>query len=329
MQIHKNILRAASSVLGLLLLSLLCVSQAAAAPSENIAFFYGSNPAINAWSQYDRLVVESENISAAELSGLKQHGAAAFAYLSVGEVGPDRNWKLKQEWTIGYNKAWDSNVMDLTNSGWQRFLLQRVDVLVATGYDGLFLDTMDSHLLAVSDAAGRNAQQNALANLLYRIKKRHPSIRLISNRGFEVMDKIAGYLEAVAAESLYAGWDNSKSAYEPVPQDHRQWLTQQFNTIKQLYDLDTIIIDYVPITEHDEARNVAKKIAADGFTPWVATPSLDNIGIGSLEVIPREVILLFDSKINGLIEDSEVHRLLAMPLPGIEITLHCPITTNG
>jgi len=310
MQTHKILL----ATVRVLLLSLLWMSHATAATSENIAFFYGSNPAVNAWSQYDRIVLESENISADELSGLKQHGAATFAYLSVGEVGPDRKWNLKPEWSIGFNGAWKSKVMDLTNSGWQRFLLQRVDQLVAAGYDGLFLDTMDSHLLAVTDTAGKAAQQNALANLLYRIKKRHPSIRMISNRGFEVMDKIATYIEAVAAESLYAGWDNATREYKPVPADHRQWLAQQLSAIKQSYDLDTIIIDYVPTEDRDTAREVANKITADGFIPWVTNPGLDYLGIGSIEIIPREVIMIYDSTVNGLIEEAEVHTLIAMPL---------------
>ncbi len=292
------------------------VSVAGNGDPGSVAFFYGAKPPVNALSQFDRLVLESENIKPEELSLLKQHGSSAYAYLSMGEVSPQRSWAnlIKPEWTTGTNTSWNSMVMDLTNKDWQRFLLQRVDALVQQGYAGLFLDTMDSYQISATDAASRSAQQAALANLLYRIKHRHPSIRLISNRGFEVMDKIGPYLESVAAESLFSRWNNETKIYEQVPEQDRLWLAGKLSEAKRQHNIDVIAIDYVAPSDRSAARDVANKISALGFTPWVANPSLDYIGIGSLEVIPREVIMFYDSRSNGAIDESEVHRLMAMPI---------------
>ncbi len=283
---------------------------------KTVAIYYGAKPPVNNLSQFDRIILESENIKAAELKHLKQHGASTYAYLSIGEVGPQRNWKnqIQPAWTMGVNTAWDSTVMDLTSNGWQRFILERVTHLVGQGYDGLFLDTMDSYQIYAKDDAARNKQEDALANLIYRIKKQHPSLKLISNRGFEVINKIAGYLDAVAAESLYSRWNSKLATYQPVPEADRQWLLGKLNQVKSNHQLDIISIDYVAPADREKARDIAKNISQHGFIPWVSTPSLDYVGISNIEVLPREVIMLYDSRVNGRIEFSEVHTLLAMPL---------------
>ena len=301
-----------------LFIGLLTGGQLLAADSTpaSVAIYYGAKPPVNSLSQFDRVILESENIRPQELEKIKQHGSSAYAYLSMGEVGPQRAWKhlIKPAWTTGVNTTWNSTVMDMTNAGWQRFVLQRVDLLIQQGYDGLFMDTMDSYQIHSTNAAMKSAQEDALANLIYRIKRRHPSIKLISNRGFEVMDKVGGYLEAVAAESLYSRWNNQEATYQPVPEADRQWLYAKLSEAKSKHNLDIISIEYVAPANRDKAIEVAKQVASLGFTPWVGNPSLDYVGISSLEVIPREIIMLYDSRVNGPIYLAEVHTLLAMPL---------------
>ena len=299
-------------------LLLTVISQALAAPGDpaSVAFYYGANPPANSLSQFDRLVLESENLRPSDLGDLKQHGSDTFAYLSIGEVNPQRSWAdlIKPEWTLGENTDWNSLVMDMTNTGWHNFVLQRVDLLLQQGFDGLFLDTMDSYQLYSKDQASLASQQAALANLIQKIKLQHPSIKLISNRGFEVMDKIGKHLEAVAAESLYSRWNNAAGSYQPVPESDRQWLQAKLTEAKNAHNIDAIAIDYVAPSDRSKARDIAKKIASLGFIPWVANPSLDYVGVSNLEVIPREVIMIYDSGVNGPIEEAEVHALLAMPL---------------
>ncbi len=303
-------------IAALALLLLWPAMQLSAASGNSVAFFYGANPPVNALSQFDRLILESENIKADELEQLKRNGAATFAYLSIGEVGSERDWysSLAPEATLGTNEVWNSKVMDLASPEWQRFVLRRVNRLVADGYDGLFLDTMDSYQLYATTEAERTKQEAGLTRLLARVKKQHPQIRLIANRGFEVIDKIATQLEAVAAESLYAGWNNGAQAYQPVAENDRSWLLAKLTNIKKQHGIDVIVIDYLPPARRSESRDVAARIAAKGFIPWVANPSLDYVGVSTLEVIPRDVLMVYDSSVSGDIESTEVHSLLAMPL---------------
>ena len=283
---------------------------------KSIAFYYGPNPPVNALAQFDRLVLEPENIKPAELTQLKRYGAVAYSYLSVGEVGEHRNWydRIPQDAVTGTNGDWNSKLMNLSDPAWQRFLLQRAAELQRRGYEGLFLDTMDSYQLFVKSDAERKKQEAALANLVYRIKRKYPQLSIITNRGFEVIDRIGQYIDGVAAESLYAGWNNGLQTYTEVPETDRQWLQQKFNTIRQKFSIDTIAIEYLPANKRSEARNIAAKIADDGSIPWIANPALDYVGVSNLEVIPREVLMVFDSRVTGPVEGAEVHMLLATPL---------------
>ncbi len=289
---------------------------AAHANGSEIAFFYGANPPVKALSQFDRIVVEPDNIKRDEHEALRQHGATTFAYLSIGEIGPTRPWfdALPASATFGTNESWNSKVMDLSSNEWQRFVLQRVNELITRGYNGLFLDTMDSYQLFAKTPEQKQQQEKGLSNLLYRIKRQHPNLRLIANRGFEIIDQIAPYLEGIAAESLYSGWNNESQAYVEVPANDRQWLNTTLARIKQQHQLDVIVIDYVPPADRGKAREVAARITSDGFIPWVANPSLDYVGISTLEVIPRDVLMIFDSRETESLALSQVHTLVAMPL---------------
>ena len=280
------------------------------------AFFYGTSPPLAPLAQFDRVVLEPDNIRAEELADLSERGAATFAYLSVGEVGPARTWstRIDASWVLGRNESWDSRIMDLGGTGWTGFLDARVDQLVAAGYDGLFLDTMDSYRLTATAPASLARQAQGLGDFVRRTKARYPALRLIANRGFEVLDTVGPYLEAIAAESLYARWDNEAMRYVAVPRDDRDWLLGQLDAARERHGLDVIAIDYLPPARRDEARAVAARIASHDFVPWVATPSLDHIGVGAIDVSPREVLLPYDSRVNGKQSNAEVHRLLATPL---------------
>jgi len=283
---------------------------------RGIAFFYGPNPPLALLRQFDRVVLEPDNVQPDELDDLGRSGARVYAYLSIGEVGPERAGfeKLESSSILGSNPAWNSAVMDLTAESWVNHVLARADALRADGYEGLFLDTMDSFNLVAKTTAARAVQADALSRLIGTLAQRQPSMKLIANRGFEVIDRIAPHLEAVAAESLYASWNNQDERYTPVSATDREWLLARLGDVRERHGLDVIAIDYVPPAKRERAREVAAAIARHGIVPWVATPALDHIGVGVLDVVPREVLMLFDSRASGVQADAEVHRLLATPL---------------
>ncbi len=283
---------------------------------KSIALFYAAEPPVNALAQFDRVVLEPDNVDAQQLMQIKKSGAAAYAYISVGEVGPHRGYakQIKNAWVLGENTTWNSKVLDLSNADVRAFLLQRVQTLFAQGYDGLFLDTMDSYQLYASTALEINTQEAALAELIQQMVAQNAGIKLIANRGFELLPSIAPYLEAVAAESLFSSWDNTAQRYVEVNEQDRLWLKNQLLNAVNQYKLEAISIDYVAPENRSYAREISQSIAKLGITPWVSTPGFDYLGVGLQEVIPRKILAVFDSREQGQVQDSAVHKLLAMPL---------------
>ncbi|HHJ20176.1 MAG TPA: hypothetical protein ENJ84_10215, partial [Gammaproteobacteria bacterium] len=260
-------------------LLLLLASHSVWAKSPSVAFYYADNPPVDILSQFDWVILESENISTTQRVSVQQNGAKTFAYLSIGEANRHRSWwkQVKSDWILGENTTWDSAIMDLTHPGWQQFVLQRAQKLWQAGYRGFFLDTMDSYLIQSTNKADQQKQQAALVQLVHRLKQQLPNALIITNRGFEVIPDIARDIDAVAAESLYAQWNNNDQNYQPVATEDHDWLINQLQNIQSEYSLDIIAIDYLPPSQRQQARTIAKKILDQGFIPWVATPAFDYV----------------------------------------------------
>lgn len=313
----------------------LCVGVVRAA-GPSVAFFYGAQPPWDELKAFDVVVVEPDHVP-----DPRRHAdsrSALFAYVSVGEVTTARGYykDMPASWRIGENTAWGSAVVDQSQPEWPAFFAERVvRRLVEAGYQGLFLDTLDSfHLVAKTDEA-RTRQQNGMIALVRELRRRYPQLKLMFNRGFEILPAVHSEAYAVAAESLYRGWDNAARSYREVPPADREWLLGQLNRVKNEYRLPVIAIDYVAPAERALARKTAERIKALGFIPWVSNPELDALGVGAVEVVPRRVLMLFDG--NGVAADlayESIHRYVAMPLnhlgyrPEYVDVLHQPLPAH-
>jgi polysaccharide biosynthesis protein PelA len=268
---------------------------------SSIAFFYGKPIPFKLLSQFERVVVEPDNIES--IQEFKNKGVEVFAYLSVGEIHPSRIWysTIPKDWLLGENQAWGSSVIDLSKKEWQEFLLTKlIQPLWDKGYRGFFLDTLDSYQILIKDSGKQFEQQRALVNLIQAMHGQFPGIKIILNRGFEIIPVVSKQIMGVAAESLFQRWDAAANSYVEVPAADRDWLLNKLNQIHKQTGLNIIVIDYVQPNNKSLAKTVAEKIKQLGFTPWVANPALDIIGVSSIEVNPKQALLIYDSEANKL-----------------------------
>ena len=287
---------------------------ACAAPA--VAFYYGPQPPWNELQAFDLVVVDPDHVPNPTQPVLPQ--TEKVAYVSVGEVHPSRVYaaKIPKAWLKGENKDWGSRVIDQAPPDWPRFFSDAViDPLWTAGYRSFFLDTLDSYQLFAKTPEDRAKQEAGMVALVMEIKRRHPQAKLIFNRGFEILDRTYKQVAYVAAESLFQGYDAGKSSYRPVPAADREWLLGQFKRITAEYKLPVIAIDYVPPGDRALARSTAKQIEAQGFIPWVATPDLATLGVGSVEVMPRRVLMVHSPLANEFeLRGTEAVRMATMPL---------------
>jgi uncharacterized protein (TIGR01370 family) len=284
----------------------------------SFSFYYGPDIPWEALGAFDVAVVEPGHVGANGWAHRLNPDTLVAAYISVGEVHPTRPYfaQLRPEWRLGENTAWGSVVVDQAAPGWNAFYLaQVIKPLWDRGFRAFFLDTLDSFNLVAKTPEAQQRQAAGLASLIREIKRAYPDAKLIFNRGFEVLPQVHTLAWAVAAESLYRGWDAGRQEYREVQPADRDWLLAQLRRCRDEYKLPVIAIDYVPPTQRDLARDTARQIKALGFIPWVANPALDMLGVGQVELLPRQVLAIHDeSGHDANLASHEIHRVGTMPL---------------
>ena len=280
---------------------------------ERYAFIYSKNIDDRFINFYDKVVVEAEAVD--NIYAIR-YPKKMVAYVSVGEIEPWRNNQkpYQKSWVLSENKTWNSLIADLTQEGYQNFVLQRIEKLHKQGYQNFFLDTIDSYHVLSSNKKLFKKQQRAIVSFIHKIRQKYPNCKLIINRGFELLDQIHQDIDGVVAESLLNRYDHSKKSYTEVPKTDQEWLLKNFKKA-QYYNLDTISIEYSDQSTK-ERHTIAKRVKALGVIPYVTDGLIQEQGECDIERIRRDVLILFNK---SLFKDknavySDVHLLTSMPL---------------
>ena len=292
------------------------ISGVAFAGTPAVAFYYGSNPPWDELQAFDLVVVDPDHV--ADPNNAARPHTRVAAYVALGEVQASRGYakNIPKNWLVGENKNWGSLLIDQSQTEWHQFFTDQVIApLWDQGFRTFFLDTLDSyHLFAVTPEQ-RARQEDGMVAVIASVTRRFPKIKLIFNRGFEILPRAHQHVEMVVAESLFRGYDAGKKQYGDVPEPDRQWLLGQLRRAQDAFNLQVTVIDYVPASQRDQARQTAQKIQELGFIPWVATPDLASLGVGSIEVMPRKVLVVHSALADEYqLRAEEGVRLGSMPL---------------
>lgn len=287
-----------------------------APPGTAVAFFYDANPPWAELQAFDLVVVDPGHVPNPKLPVLPHTRLAA--YVALGEVQPSRDYaaKIPQSWLKGENKDWGSRLINQAQPEWPQFFTEQVIApLWEKGYRTFFLDTLDSYHRFSPTPEARAVQEAGMVKVITMLKQRFPQAKLIFNRGFEILPQVHPMVESVVAESLFQGYNAGESRYREVPEDDRRWLMGQLQKVKDVYHLPVIVIDYVPTSQRQLARDTAKRIQTLGYVPWVTTPDLGTLGVGAIEVMPRKVLVVHSvAKDEGALRYMEPVRHGSMPL---------------
>jgi len=276
--------------------------------------YYGDNISYPMVGIHDYIIVQPSQINT-KTHGFDVYKEKMYAYVSIGEIDRDiKEYKLlKKEWILTQNKAWSSDVLDLTNAEYREFLFKNmIEPQMKRGFKNFFFDTLDSYQLAVKTDEQRAKSEEALVIIINDFHKRYPGSKLIINRGFEIIDKVHNSIEAVLFESYYHGLKGDNLAYKSLSDDDREWLDTHLKKIKS-YKLDIIVIDYLEQKDIKNSDPLIQKLKNKGFIPFISTKNLDTYGRASKNAVKREIFTLIDESMITRVEQS-VHTQGALPL---------------
>ncbi len=233
-----------------------------------------------------------------DLATAQHAGAKVLAYLSVGEIAADASYRgeaLRRQLPLaGHNDTWNSDLLDLSNAGWARLLVDDIaTTAVKRGFDGFFLDTLDSAQLVAAHDPTRNAAARAgLVALVRRLRAAFPQKKIIINRGFFVFDDLRDAIDGVLVESVFATHDFATKTYRAVNADETSALLAELKKVSAA-GRSVYVLDYVDPLDAARATETARRVQALGFHAFVSTPALDGAMLAPLRPVARRICAFY------------------------------------
>lgn len=243
---------------------------------ENYIVYYGEGRA-DELSRYDLAIIQPETLDKAGLKLLHRKGTLVVAYLSIGEVELYRPWfidgRVDPGWILGKNEVWGSYFIDASQPGWQELMASVTGDYIAQGFDGVFLDTVDTVDVYPETTDGMIA-------LIHGLRTAYPDALIIQNRGFSVIDAVASDVNAVMFEDLSTTYNFEKQEYIFIQDSGTADLMV---ALHEGTGLPILALDYAPPDNPGMAYRAVQVARGYGFIPSVSVINLDDIPDYGLE----------------------------------------------
>lgn len=230
----------------------------------------------------DLVVVDAENgdmmpYTPAEVAAMRSTGSSfVVSYLSIGEAEDYRDyWEPSwtnnpPRWLAAANPEWPDNFkVKYWDPAWQQIMFRKVDQIVASGFDGLYLDIVDSYQFWQEEAP-RSGIDYAREMVDFIAKLRTHGEAEMAARGdkgeFVVIGQNAEELvvddpryvdvvDGIAKEDLRFIYENGRERnFKPVPDG---WYEGSVELLQQAADrgVEIFVVEYM--TEERQAQHGA------------------------------------------------------------------------
>lgn len=247
--------------------------------SDAFLIYYGSAPQA-AVADYRIAVLDSE----AAILGKRNRLSMRLSYLSLGQVHRGRSYQstLDREGLLfEADPDWpDARFIDLRSARWRDLVVdQLVPAMLAKGFRGVFLDTLDSaEALEQRDPQRFAGMVEAAAGLVIALRRRFPRTPIMINRGFAVLPRIVGRFDMLLGESVSSTFDQQSKRYHLVAPEAREWqVSRMLDAKRRDPSLRLFALDYWDPDDPDGISRLYALERMSGFTPYVATPDLSRI----------------------------------------------------
>jgi hypothetical protein len=246
-------------------------------PKERWAVYYAKELPASSFAAYDLVVFD--RIYYPDFQALRGK-TTVLAYISLGEVHGDTDEHgllTQQQSLLGARSTWNSYTVDITSATWKKIIEAQVDDAMQKGFDGVMLDTLDSalHLADMaSDSKGRAAQEAAI-RIITDLRRHYPAMKIMLNRGFEILPRVAPAIDYALGESILAQTDISTGQSSLFPALTYQSMASQLLKARAIApSLKLYTLDYWNIDDVEGLQKIYAIQRAHGFTPYITTPDL-------------------------------------------------------
>ena len=230
----------------------------------------------------DLLVLEPHH--ARPIAPLRGKGSILLGYVSLGEVERNRPYfaGLAKAGALGpANPNWpDARMADLRHPAWRAAVLDQViPAILALGYDGIFIDTMDNaEAMERRDPIAGKGMVAAAATLIAAIRARYPALRMMLNRGYAMLPDVAPAIDYLLGEAMASRWNFAEQRYERTSESDWQWQADRLRAAQARNPrLVATTLDYWNPADTAQVAALYARERAAGFHPYVATLALDRL----------------------------------------------------
>jgi cysteinyl-tRNA synthetase, unknown class len=164
-------------------------------------------------SNADVAVVDPDHTGNPKRLKTKRNGGSreVLAYISIGEVEEGRAYmkgKGSKHWNTGKTQGWNGNyAAKYWDEDWKKIVKSRVNKAIANGYDGVYLDRVDTYEGAKGRKSARADMIGFVKEVAASARSRRGDAAVVVQNGEELLtDKsYVAAIDGVAKESLYYG----------------------------------------------------------------------------------------------------------------------------
>lgn len=256
-------------------------SRARAQQVERFVVYYADKAAPADFAPYRWAVLDADFHP--PLAAIMAQGTATFGYLSAGEAERNRAYfpAIPQRLLLDENPNWPGSFYaDVRRPEWRALILDRLlPELLARGFQGVFLDTLDNPpFLEARDPRRFAGMTAAAAELVRAIRARHPNLPIMLNRAYELHAAAGAAVDIVLAESLLGGYDFARRAYVPVDAEGVRWGMARIGELQRAHPrVRVFTLDYWDPADIAGIRRLYATQRRHGFVPYVATIDLHRL----------------------------------------------------
>jgi len=232
---------------------------------KNYVVYYGKGR-LNDLARYDLVIVQRGTLTESEIAELKKRGTLVVAYISTSEATKD-DTRAEAQWRLGSNRDWKVDVIDVNQEGWRKVVLAESKEVMAKGFDGLFLDT-------VEDVQTYPQMKAGMITLIQSLRQTYPNSLLIQNGGYGILNNLGATIDALMFEDLSTGYDFDKKKYVELDNNDTAREVQSYT---QRSGLPVLALDYASPDDPAMAQRAVANAWRFGFVPSVSVIMLDDI----------------------------------------------------